>query len=250
MTEPLTAEDLLFPDTLAPEVRRNYLAGWGEYTAWCTRNGVPALPADPEIVAEFIRWLGWEWTPDGQPAPPGLRVAAGKGASSLERALQAIGTAHRTASAIWAEREMPALNLREAWAVIAERKALGSPRGPGRPRLGPAGGGSPDPLTAVRDAALGALMATGEVSALWLAALTGREAAVHGSRVETWRGDAMVIVRDPAAAEAVADWLAALAWSVVSEGPLFPRIRAGKVTDEPLLANEIAMIAREWAAAG
>ena len=121
----LPAEDAAFPDALTPVIRRVYRSAWREFVDFCARRGLPALPATSETVTAFAGFLAWEWTPDGQPPPPG--EDPGKSEASLQRALYAISAAHQAAGV-----SCPAMG--DAWEVAALRKAAGSPRGPGRPR--------------------------------------------------------------------------------------------------------------------
>lgn len=70
--------------------RRAYAADWTAFERWCVEHGRVPLPATPETVAGYVTHL--TNTPSaktGRPLAP----------SSIERALAAIRTAHRTANA-------------------------------------------------------------------------------------------------------------------------------------------------------
>lgn len=62
----------------ADNTRRAYRAAWADFLAWCEEQGVPALPASPEAVGNFLA----------------ARAATLK-TSSLNLRLVAIGQAHR-----------------------------------------------------------------------------------------------------------------------------------------------------------
>ena len=59
--------------------KRAYGGDLKRFTAWCAEQGVPSMPASPEVVAAYAKQL----------------VADGKRISTVERALAAISTAHR-----------------------------------------------------------------------------------------------------------------------------------------------------------
>ncbi len=41
----------------SPRTRLAYSSDWKQFATWCVDHGVPALPADPAVVAAFIVWL-------------------------------------------------------------------------------------------------------------------------------------------------------------------------------------------------
>lgn len=43
--------------TLAPNTRRAYAAGWRSFSAFCQRYGVESLPAHPEAVRWYLAWM-------------------------------------------------------------------------------------------------------------------------------------------------------------------------------------------------
>jgi site-specific recombinase XerD len=75
--EPAAAE--LVARGVAEETRRGYAGDLRRYEAWCAVRGLPAYPASPERLVNYVAHLA------GQ----------GKAPSSMERALAAILTAHR-----------------------------------------------------------------------------------------------------------------------------------------------------------
>lgn len=42
-------------DPLSDSTRQVYRASWRDFVGWCQSKGVPALPADPEAIAAFVR---------------------------------------------------------------------------------------------------------------------------------------------------------------------------------------------------
>jgi integrase len=90
---------------VAPSTRRNYSADWDSFCGWCMDRGFAALPATPDTVARYLRWLidrpaivvnETVVRPNGSVAVrPRLRKPV-KGAT-LRRHLVSIGVAHRAA---------------------------------------------------------------------------------------------------------------------------------------------------------
>jgi integrase len=90
---------------VAPATRRNYSADWDSFCGWCMDRGFAALPATPDTVARYLRWLidrpvvvvnETVVRPNGSVAVrPRLRKPV-KGAT-LRRHLVSIGVAHRAA---------------------------------------------------------------------------------------------------------------------------------------------------------
>ncbi|MCW2900634.1 MAG: Site-specific recombinase XerD [Streptosporangiaceae bacterium] len=68
-------------DGVATNTRRAYGRQWDAFTAWCIDQGRTALPATAETLAEYVSAL----------------ADAAKGPASIEQAIAAIRTAHRTA---------------------------------------------------------------------------------------------------------------------------------------------------------
>lgn len=92
----LTPADLTLSDAAraalaagVPEsTRRAYAGDWKTFTAWCASNGRTPLPATPETIVEYTTHLTITPTRRGPRSP-----------ASIERALAAIRTMHRTANA-------------------------------------------------------------------------------------------------------------------------------------------------------
>src|SRR5664279_1853682 len=90
---------------IAPSTRRNYSADWDSFCGWCLDRGFAALPASPDTVARYLRWLIDRPTvvvnetvvrSNGSVSlRPRLRKPV-KGAT-LRRHLVSIGVAHRAA---------------------------------------------------------------------------------------------------------------------------------------------------------
>ena len=63
----------------ADNTRRGYAADWAHFTAWTTREGLQAMPAEPGVVAEYVADLAATRRPDGRwaytPATVARRVA-------------------------------------------------------------------------------------------------------------------------------------------------------------------------------
>jgi integrase len=90
---------------VAPSTRRNYAADWDSFMSWCIDRGFAALPASPDTVARYLRWLI-----DRPTGEIGETVVRGDGkvsvrsrmrkplkAATLGRHLVSIGAAHRAA---------------------------------------------------------------------------------------------------------------------------------------------------------
>ena len=70
--------------SLSAETLRGYKADWADFCAWCARNHVTPLPAEPQAVAAYLASL-----------------AKTHGRSALRRRLSAIGQAHRLKQLDW-----------------------------------------------------------------------------------------------------------------------------------------------------
>lgn len=71
-------------EALAPNTLRAYRADWADFTTWCQRGGVSALPAEPATVAAYLASL-----------------ATTHSRAALRRRLTAIGQAHRLKELDW-----------------------------------------------------------------------------------------------------------------------------------------------------
>lgn len=90
---------------VAPATRRNYAADWDSFCGWCIDRGFVALPASPDTVARYLRWLIDRPAVvvhenvvqrDGSLAARSRLRKPVKGAT-LRRHLVSIGVAHRAA---------------------------------------------------------------------------------------------------------------------------------------------------------
>jgi len=88
-----TAARRRIAESVPASTRRVYAGDWARFTAWAAGQGLAALPATATILAEYANAL----------------VDAGKAPTTVERALAAISTAHRTAG-----RDRPDLTLARA----------------------------------------------------------------------------------------------------------------------------------------
>lgn len=83
--------------------KRAYSGDWSRFTAWCSSAGRSPLPASAETLVEYAVHLTASPRPDtGRPYAP----------SSIERALAAIRTAHRSANVVPPETKGARLVLR------------------------------------------------------------------------------------------------------------------------------------------
>jgi len=124
-----------------PETARLYRADWKSFQTWCDAAGVPALPADPATVANFL-----------------ADAAAKLGAGALGRRAAAIGRRHR-ALGLAAPTAEPAVRaiLRDARrAAVPRRRPPPPPR-----RLLRLAASCPGDLAGLRDRALLLLAAAG-----------------------------------------------------------------------------------------
>lgn len=53
-SRPAEPDTLIDEESLAPSTARVYSAGWRDFRAWSSENGIDPLPARPEHVAEFL----------------------------------------------------------------------------------------------------------------------------------------------------------------------------------------------------
>jgi len=91
---------------VAPATRRNYAADWDSFCSWCMDRGFAALPASPDTVARYLRWLIDRPTvvvaetfvarTGALTVRPRLRKPVK--AATLRRHLVSIGVAHRAAN--------------------------------------------------------------------------------------------------------------------------------------------------------
>lgn len=66
---------------VAPNTRRGYTADWRRFETWCRTAGRTPMPATPQTLATYVEHL----------------CDAGKAPATIERAMSAVRTAHRTA---------------------------------------------------------------------------------------------------------------------------------------------------------
>ncbi|MCU4186609.1 tyrosine-type recombinase/integrase [Acidiferrimicrobium sp. IK] len=88
----------------APATIRAYRADWRDFTGWCDRHGLQALPADPDTVALYLTDL-----------------AAWAKASTIGRRLSAISQAHQTA-----ELDSPTTSVRVRVTMAGIRRTIGT----------------------------------------------------------------------------------------------------------------------------
>jgi integrase len=81
-------------DVLAPSTRRAYERHWRTFESYCAAAGYTALPADVEVVGEFLHLLETSAVPQRHPDRVGWSV------SSISQALAAIRFTHQRALAI------------------------------------------------------------------------------------------------------------------------------------------------------
>src|SRR6202453_4857422 len=79
-------------DGRAGSTKKAYLSDFRSFEAWCASQGVPAMPARPELVALYAAAL----------------ADAGRRVSTIERAVTAIAQVHRSQGIDW-PRSHPAL---------------------------------------------------------------------------------------------------------------------------------------------
>lgn len=86
-------------DGVAPNTRGAYARQWAAFTAWCARTGRVSLPATAETLAEYVTVLADHGVPPAAEHPAELDEPSEAGASpaTIEQAMAAVRTMHRTA---------------------------------------------------------------------------------------------------------------------------------------------------------
>lgn len=235
----------------ADATRTAYTRDWNAFTAWCARNNLAPLPADPETLVEYVTEL--TTTP---------RPTTGKpyGPATIERAISAIRTAHAAANA-----PIPSTKgVRKVLAGYRDRLAKAKDPAARPKKAAPAvpaalramlAGLDRDALSGKRDAALVLLgfAVAGRVSelvALDIAEIVlaehGLDTAVYRRKIKDFTDNAILYGTDPATCpvRAVLTYIDALAHAGRTNGPLFVRIdrhqriappltRKGRVIGDP-----------------
>lgn len=235
----------------APSTRRAYRADWAAFTAWCAREGVDSLPAQPATVANYLATCA-----DGDAAQRQLAVA------TLERRLVAISRAHELVG-----HPSPS---KDEW-VRTVMKGIRRERSTAQRQVAPIGvtvlrqalAALPDTLLGTRDRAL---LLIGFCGALRRSELVGLDVgdlkfvpeglALTLRRSKTdQEGEGVVKGIPLGTCAATCPVRAAQAWikaASIKEGPLFrPIDRHGTVRGKRLNGSDIAVIVkRSVAAAG
>jgi len=219
----------------APETARLYAADWKAFEAWCTRAGLPPLPAAPATVAAFLAQAG----------------AGGKyGAGALGRRAAAIADRHRQVGCF------PPTADPSVRAILSAARRAATPRRkpPSRPaQLLRMAAACPGDLAGIRDRALLLLAAAGCFPRAALVGLdlehlrftaTAVELSLHAAAPE---GDRLHRVIVPCGAtpascpvQALRDWLQT---SDTRFGPVFRKIdRWGNVEQSRLGTDAIRRI--------
>lgn len=81
-------------DVVSPGTRRAYERQWRKFESYCLASGYQPLPADPDVVCEYLHFLETTASPERQPSRVGWSV------SSINQALAAIKFVHRRALAV------------------------------------------------------------------------------------------------------------------------------------------------------
>jgi site-specific recombinase XerD len=217
--------------------QRAYAADWSAFTAWCSERGRLPLPATAETIAEYVTHLT---------VTPSAKTGRSLAPSSIERALAAIRTAHRTANATTPETKA----ARKVLSGYRERLALAKDPAARTRKADPA---VPDALRAMlatldrstlagkRDAALLLLgyacaARVSELAALDIADVRetpdGLLVTIYRRKIKTFTETAVPYGRVPATCpvRAVRDLLAAMTEAGRTSGPLLVRInRHGRI---------------------
>lgn len=85
-------------DVVSPRTQRAYAGQWRSFESYCIAAGYQPLPAQPEVVCEYLQWMETTASPKRHPKHSGLSVA------TISQGLAAIKFVHRRALA------MPAAN--------------------------------------------------------------------------------------------------------------------------------------------
>lgn len=221
----------------ADSTRRAYSSDWTEFTAWCSTNGRPPLPASPETIVEYVAALTTLPRPrTGRPYSP----------SSIERAIAAIRTAHSAANVSPPSTKGARIVLRGYRDRLARAKDPAAKTRKAQPAVPTALRAmldtlDRDTLMGKRDAALLLLgFATAarvsELAALDLADVpetdNGIEASVYRRKVKAFSDTAVPFGSNPSTCpvRAVRALREALAEAGRTEGPLFVRVdRHGRI---------------------
>jgi site-specific recombinase XerC len=216
----------------APETARLYAADWKAFEAWCTRAGLPTLPAAPATVAAFLAQAG----------------AGGKyGAGALGRRAAAIADRHRQVGCF------PPTADPSVRAILSAARRAATPRRkpPSRPaQLLRMAAACPGDLAGIRDRALLLLAAAGGFPRAALVGLDVEHLHVNVTSVElaaapeAGRPHRVIVPCGATLAscpvQALTDWLRA---SDTRFGPVFRKIdRWGNVEQSRLGTDAIRRI--------
>lgn len=221
--------------------RRTYQAQWSAFLGWCEARNVSALPAAPEVVANYVA----------------DRAAAGRKVATIAVALAAISEAHRLRGF---ESPRSSAPVRLVWRGV--RRTLGVAPAEKAPisatEVRRFVRGAPDDLRGLRDRAIILLgLATAsrrsELVGLDVEDLAfvenGLEVRVRRAKTDQeGRGTTKVVCfgSDPTSCpiRSVKRWLAA---SAIESGPIFRAVRGTTVSDDRLDARAVARVTKRAA---
>ena len=227
----------------AASTLRAYKLDWESFTAWCSENGLCALPAKPETVASYL-----------------AAQARGHKASTIQRRLSAISMVHQVRGF-----ESPCRNELVRSVIKGIRRTLGTAPNEKAPLLASdvreMTAMLPDSLLGRRDRAMLLLGFAGafrrsEICSLNVEDLAFTEDGLivtlrrsktdqegHGRKI----GVPLLPTSDACPVRAVREWLAA---SGITEGPLFRSVSSGRLHAERLSDQTVAKVVKRRLPAG
>lgn len=237
LVDPMASVRAYLEAEKSDNTRRAYASDWADFTSWCQRQDVKALPAEPIDVARYLAGL----------------ADAGKKTSTIQRRTSAIAAAHKAAGL------EPPTNFEGVKAVMRGiRRRVGKRKRKAAPAtaelLGLAIAALPATKRGLRDRALVLIGFAGAFRRSELVDIQvnnierrPRGILVHVERSKTdqeGRGAALPIPNGKMrAVEALDTWLAAAA---ITEGPIFRRVdRHGNVGAGALTDRQVARIVKE-----
>lgn len=231
----------------ADATKRAYTSDWRIFVDWCDERGIPALPAEPRVVAAFL----------AQEADRGIAR------STIGRRLAAIVFAHRAANLISPTEQVGAAILDHTVRGIRREKRLERPT-----KKHPADGDIlrdmlrgivGDDIRGVRDRALLAIGMGGAFRRSELVALqfsdvkqvpAGLEILIPFSKADQLGDGELVVIPERPRIAAVALLRVWIEAAMIVDGPLFRKLTPqGRLTAKPMSDRGVALVVKARAGA-